>query len=162
MSYDKKEKLHIVAITAVIHNSQNKFLILKRPDREIVAPGKYSLPGGKVEGNDSIDQTLFKEVLEETGLQIRPEKLLLKEISFVRPDQQTVKVFSYLCQPVDEKQLNLSEDFADMRWVSPEEVNALPRIGIDEELRLAEKILSSDLDWKRFATRSAKYNQENL
>src|SRR6185295_10046338 len=93
MSYDKKTKLHIVSVVAVIRNSSGKYLVLKRRDDEIAYPGRFTFPGGKVEGNDTIDETLEKEVVEEIGLHLKPGKIPLKDKTFLRPDGQTTKVF---------------------------------------------------------------------
>ncbi|MDD3284909.1 MAG: NUDIX domain-containing protein [Patescibacteria group bacterium] len=99
--YDKKNKLHIVSVVAVIRGN-NKYLVLKRPEREVAYPNMYTFPGGKVENNDTI---------EETGLKLKSGKILLKGKSFTRTDGQTVKVFSYLCSMENIDNLKLTEDF---------------------------------------------------
>ncbi len=140
MAYDKQNKLHIVAVTAVIRNEDGKFLVLKRSEREVAHPGKYTFPGGKVEGNESIEEALAEEVHEETGLTMKPGKILLKDASFVRPDDQTVKVLSYFVEVEDAAPVVISDDFTDFRWVDLAELQALPHVGIEEELRQAEAI----------------------
>ena len=53
MVYTKQNKLHIVAVTAAILNSAGKLLICKRAAREVAYPGRWALPGGKIEDNDT-------------------------------------------------------------------------------------------------------------
>ena len=140
MAYEKKNKLHIVAVVAVIRNDEGKFLVLKRHEREVAYPGMYTFPGGKVEENDTVQETLEKEVREETGLVLKRGKVLLKDKSFVRPDGQTVKAFSYLCDVENTNGVKISDDFTDYRWVTLEELRILPHVGIEEELMKADEL----------------------
>ncbi len=68
MPYTKEDKLHIVTAVAVIRRDDGRILLLKRRDDETVYPGCYTFPGGKVEDNDTLCQTLYKEVREECGV----------------------------------------------------------------------------------------------
>lgn len=140
MGYGKAHKLHIVAVTAVIRNPEGKYLILKRADREVAFPGHYCFPGGKVEGDDTVEETLKKEIEEEAGLKMKPGKILLKDTSFIRPDGQTAKVFSYLCDVEDASRVSINDDFTEYRWVTPDEIAALPHVGIMAELKRAEEV----------------------
>jgi hypothetical protein len=36
MVYDKKEKLHIVSVVAVIKNSEGKYLVIKRHEKKLL------------------------------------------------------------------------------------------------------------------------------
>lgn len=156
MAYDKSYKLHIIAVVAVIRNSQGKYLVLKRRDDEIAYPGKYTFPGGKIEGNETVEETLIKEVKEEAGLTLKPGKFLLKDKTFLRPDGQTAKSFSYFCEAEEEAPIVISEDFTDYKWVSLEELKVLPHVGIEEELQKAEEILRAGISLKILNTKSVQ------
>jgi mutator protein MutT len=132
MAYQKKNKLHIVAVTAVIINKQGQVLIAKRSAREIAFPGRWALPGGKIEDNNSVMQTLKDECHEEVGLEIEDRKIYLEDSAFVRPDNQTVKVFSYLvfAKALDVK-LN-ENDFSEFRWVDVNEVGKYNCVGMNK------------------------------
>jgi len=156
MAYDKKNKLHIVSVVAVIRNNYGKYLVLKRHEREIAYPGMYTFPGGKVEGNDSVEETLIREAAEEANLLLKPGKILLKDKSFVRPDDQTVKVFSYLCEAQNPEDVKISEDFTDFKWVDIKELKDLPNVGIEEELRMAEALVNSKMDLSVLGTKSIR------
>lgn len=58
-------------IRAVIFNGQQQILLLKEK-----ADGKWSLPGGWADIGLSPTEVAVKEVLEETGLSVKPKKLL--------------------------------------------------------------------------------------
>ena len=156
MGYEKNNKLHIVSVVAVIRNPQGKYLVLKRSPHEVAYPGKYTFPGGKTEGNDSIEETLFREAAEEAGLELLPGKVLLKDKSFTRPDGQTVKVFSYLCEAKDCSKVMLSKDFTDFKWVTVEELRKLPHVGIEEELLQADKLISMGVSLEKLKTKSVR------
>ena len=152
----KANKLHIVAVVAVVRNSEGKYLVLKRSEREIAYPGMYTFPGGKVEDNDTVEETLVKEVEEEAGMKLKQGKILLKDKSFIRPDGQTVKVFSYLCEVEDASKVTISDDFTDYRWITVRDLKTLPHVGIEEELLQAEKIYRSGIDRALLVTKSVK------
>ena len=157
MSYDKKNKLHIVAVVAVIRNADGKYLVLKRSPREIAYPNKWTLPGGKVEGNATVEETLSNELLEEANLKIKPGKILLKDKSFIRPDGQTAKVWSYLCEVDDDMVVKINtDDFTDYRWVNLEELKSLEHVGIEEELKKAEEIVNMGVPLDKLRTISIR------
>lgn len=149
-------KLHSVAVVAVIKNSEDRYLVLKRHEGELVYPGMYTFPGGKIEGNETTEEALVREVLEEAGLIMKPGKILLKDKSVIRPDGQTAKYFSYMCEVEDDSVVALSKDFTDYKWVTVEELAALPHVGLEEELRKAEQIISSGIDLTILKTLSVK------
>ncbi len=156
MAYEKTNKIHIVAVVAVIRNSEGKYLVLKRRDDEIAYPGMYTFPGGKVENNDTTEETLEKEALEEANLKLKPGKILLKDKSYLRPDGQTAKFFSYLCEVENPDEIKISEDFTDYKWVSIQDLANLKHVGIEEELVKAEALYQSGIDLSLFQTRSVK------
>ncbi len=63
-----------IGVAAVIKNSQGKLLIVRRghePEK-----GRWALPGGHLEWGETLSQALRREVQEEVGLIICPERLL--------------------------------------------------------------------------------------
>lgn len=156
MSYNKNNKLHIVAVVAVIRNNLGKYLVLKRSEKEIAYPGLYTFPGGKVEDNDTIEETLINEVKEEANLDLKPGKILLKDKSFIRPDDQTVKVFSYLCEVENSDNVKISDDFTDYKWVSFEDLKHISHVGIEDELLQADKLYEKGFSFDFLATKSVR------
>jgi 8-oxo-dGTP diphosphatase len=160
MAYEKTNKLHIVAVVAVIRNNDGKYLVLKRRDDEVAYPGMYTFPGGKIEENDSIEETLVKEAEEEASLKLKSGKMLLKDKSFIRPDGQTVKSFSYLCTAEEPLNVKISSDFTDYKWISHKDLKAIPHVGIDEELRLADELYANGNPLEKFGTKSEKIEKQ--
>ncbi|MCP6756629.1 NUDIX domain-containing protein, partial [Klebsiella pneumoniae] len=82
-------------------------------ESEIVHPGKWAIPGGKLEWedmdinnpsgkNDSViyfqdmlEKLLHREVAEEAGIEIHDDLRYLKSIAFVRPDGVPVMFVSF-------------------------------------------------------------------
>src|SRR3989339_1045418 len=157
MSYDKKNKLHIVSVVAVIRNGDGKYLVLKRSPREIAYPSMWTLPGGKVEADETLEEALAKELKEEVGLILKQSKYYLKDKAFVRPDGQTVKVISFLCDVEDFNQIKFDEnDFTEYKWVDVSELRQLKHVGIEEELLKADELMDMGPELNKLATKSEK------
>lgn len=162
MAYEKTNKLHIVTAVAVIRRADGRILLLKRRDDETVYPGHYTFPGGKAEDNDTLWQTLVKEVREECGLTLKPGIILIKEKAIGRPDGQTSKSLSFLCAVEDDLAVIIDEkDFIDYLWVNLEELKKLTHVGIEAEFIKTEELyraipdpmlLSADTDQVDFRT----------
>ncbi|KKS42110.1 hypothetical protein A3H03_00600 [Candidatus Kuenenbacteria bacterium RIFCSPLOWO2_12_FULL_42_13] len=143
MTYQKKNKLHIVAVTALIINKEGKLLVVKRSMREIAFPGRWALPGGKLEDNETVMEGLKKECKEEVGIEIENKKIYVDDNAFVRPDNQTVKVFCYLVFAKGlEVKLN-KDDFDEYQWAGIEEIGEYEVLGMDrEKLNKVQKVLN--------------------
>lgn len=59
-----------LSVRVLLANEEGKILILKRSTDSKTNPGKWELPGGKVDQGESFDQALIREVHEETQLKI--------------------------------------------------------------------------------------------
>jgi 8-oxo-dGTP diphosphatase len=60
--------------TAIIPYPDNKILLIKRNTHPFV--GFWALPGGRMDPGESIDQTVIREVKEETGLDVKILKVI--------------------------------------------------------------------------------------
>jgi ADP-ribose pyrophosphatase YjhB (NUDIX family) len=65
------DESHLNFGVAIILNKQGKILLQKRVDKN-----KWGLPGGVVELGESHSEAAIREAFEETGLEVRPKKLL--------------------------------------------------------------------------------------
>ncbi|MEM2999647.1 MAG: NUDIX hydrolase [Candidatus Bathyarchaeia archaeon] len=54
--------------TAIIPFASNKILLIKR--RTVPFRGFWALPGGRVDPGETVEQTIVREVKEETGLDV--------------------------------------------------------------------------------------------
>ncbi len=151
----KKEKLfYFVANVVVYRDSDGRCLILKRSEREKVHPGKYAVPGGKLEWKDldlnhptringdvldyenAVEELLRREVFEEAGIEIDSGLKYINSVAFIRPDETPVILVKFAAK-YKSGEVKLEEgSFTDYTWVNAEEVKEYPLIkGIDEEIR---------------------------
>jgi 8-oxo-dGTP pyrophosphatase MutT (NUDIX family) len=116
--YDiNKNSVFLISAKAFIINRNNQLLVLK------MASGKWGLPGGLVEFNESIQEGLTREVKEETGLRIKIGRLLMAgeayNKNFILRDKRVVHVhfvgLMYLCEPLTQN-ISLSDEHDDYFW----------------------------------------------
>ena len=150
----KEEKLfYFVANVVVFRESDGKCLILKRSNREKVHPGKYAVPGGKLEWKDlnllnptrlngdvldfenSVEDLLKREVLEEAGIEIEDNLAYINSVTFVRPDETPVVLVKFAAK-YKNGEVKLEESgFSEHAWVDADEVKNYDCIlGVHEEV----------------------------
>jgi len=122
-------EIKIMASAAVV-NRNNEILILRRSVKEKFLAGYWTIVGGKYEDSDkSIEGAVFREVLEETGLDVN----IIKPINvqeFTRDDKPGVRAveITYLCS-TDDDQVKLSpEEHDTFRWINNSQVAELDLI----------------------------------
>ncbi len=156
------ENKHIVAITGIIIKD-GKYLITRRNLQKKAFPGKWTVPGGRLEAGDYInskkdtsehwynilEKVLRREIREEAGLEIKNIKYLTS-MTFMRGDEPTLIISLYADYEGGEVQLN--EESVDYKWVLLEEAKEYDLIeGIYEELEMLDRILKGEgvVEWKK-------------
>lgn len=162
MNYDKN-KLHYIVVTGILVDENGKFLITKRADWEKAFPGKWTVPGGKLEVLDYVlknkdtsshwynvlETVLKREVLEEVGIEIQ-DIGYVTSLVYIRPDEIPCLIVSLWAKPKT-KNINLCNALTDFAWVDLEEAKNYELIeGIYEELEILDKQLKSGKseEWK--------------
>lgn len=135
-------RFNIVLVTGVVEKEE-RYLIAQRSYDEIQAPGKWALPGGKVEVNDVdfdvIEKTLLKEIEEEVGIIIHSNPIYVKSSSFVRVDKSPVVNILFLCKWRSGEAKPL-EDTIDIAWIKLSDAKNYDFCtGIYRALKLASK-----------------------
>ena len=128
----KEGKLRL-GTSAIIFNSEGKFLLTKREDN-----GQWCLPGGAVESGESLAEACAREVLEETGLSVRVKRLVGV---YSHPDQLVVYKDGYKAYIVAihfEAEVvggepSLSNETTDFGYFSLEDSNGLEMLGRHRE-----------------------------
>ncbi|WP_167628623.1 NUDIX hydrolase [Listeria valentina] len=65
------EKIILNFVGGYIKNNEGEILLQKRKDKNV-----WGFPGGAIELGESIEEALVREILEETGLQIKMKSLI--------------------------------------------------------------------------------------
>lgn len=100
---------------AIISNDNGHILVGRRgPGTPL--EGLREFPGGKLHPDESPEQCVVREVLEETGLTVRIERLL-ETVRFQYPHDEVVIDF-FLCTPVSP-----AIPAAPFSWVSVDELD---------------------------------------
>ena len=159
----KEDKLfYFVANVVVYRENDRRCLILKRSEREKVHPGKYSVPGGKLEWKDldiarptrvngdvldfeaAMEKLLVRETKEEAGIDISEDNFVyINSVAFIRPDGIPVILVKFAAK-YKSGNVKLEEGaFVDHAWVNAEEVGNYDCIqGIQEEVKTAIRFFS--------------------
>jgi 8-oxo-dGTP pyrophosphatase MutT (NUDIX family) len=117
----------VPAASAVVEDDQGRVLLHLRSDS-----GNWSIPGGAMEPGESLAQTVVREVLEETGVQVRPVRVVgvYSDPGHVvaYDDGEVRQEFSvcFACEPIGGKPSADSEESDDVRWVPRDELLGLP------------------------------------
>lgn len=156
----KTDKLfYFVANVVVYRESDKRCLILKRSETEKVHPGKYAVPGGKLEWKDlditkptrmngdvidfenSVESLLKREVMEEAGIVIDDKLSYINSVAFVRPDETPVVLVKFSAKYISGEVIPEKGAFTDFAWVNADEVKNYDCIqGIQEEVAETIKI----------------------
>lgn len=110
-------------VGAIMTDADGRLLLIRRGH----APGAglWSLPGGRVEAGETDGEALAREMREETGLLVRPGRLIG---SVERPAAEpgTVYVIRDYAAEVIGGALMAGDDADDARWVTRPELDRLP------------------------------------
>ncbi len=120
-------ELFHLGIKALISNPSGKILLLQVKLKEISEYDGityWDLPGGRVEKNESVIETLDRELHEETGLELRQ-----KPVTFIGSALTKIRIhsvhgevglilFVYKCQWDNTPEIYLSEEHIAYQWVS--------------------------------------------
>jgi len=112
----------IIGVGAVII-CKGKILLEKRKSEP--GRGKWSIPGGLVELGESAEQTVMREVKEETNLEVEQPKLI-DVVNNITPDENGRVKYHFVIVDYFVKleggTLKAADDAAELRWVRFSEV----------------------------------------
>jgi 8-oxo-dGTP pyrophosphatase MutT (NUDIX family) len=162
----KTNKLfYIVANVIIYRKKDRRCLILKRHERENAHPGKYCVPGGKLEWNhlpienptrlngnvldyeNAVEELLKREAIEEAGIEIDLSKGLkyVNSVAYIRPDGIPSILVKFAAH-FKSGEIKLEEkSFTDHAWVNAQEILNYDFIeGMDKEISLAIELFKNN------------------
>jgi 8-oxo-dGTP diphosphatase len=116
---------------AIVRGDQ--YLMIVRGEAERYEPGALSMPGGKVEDapalNNVLEETLRREIREETSLEVHDEMAYVESKSFTVEDGrvQVVDVV-FLCRyKSGEPNIIDKDEVASIEWLTAKEILTHPK-----------------------------------
>jgi 8-oxo-dGTP pyrophosphatase MutT (NUDIX family) len=163
--YDKN-KAHYIVVTGILvkkEDDKTKYLIVKRADWEKAFPGRWTVPGGKLEVLDYalrqkdtqhhwynvFENLLKREVKEETNLDVSKIGYITSMV-YLREDNIPCIIVSLWAEA--EGEVRLCDALTEFAYVSLEEAKNYDLIeGIYEELEILDKFLKTGEieSWKK-------------
>jgi len=153
-----KNLMHYVVVTGILISKEGKFLITKRAEWEKAFPGRWTVPGGKLEVLDYalrekdtphhwynlFENLLKREVNEEVGLEIENIDYVTSMV-YIRPDKIPCIIVSLYADCFKSENIKLCRALTDYAWVSLEEAKNYDLIeGIYDELIILDKKLKGE------------------
>jgi len=113
-----------IVAKALVRSSEGLCLVLHRGNTHPRFPRHIDFPGGEVEPKETPEAAVMREIQEETGLSVNPNKL--KKLFAKQYRQTTHMLFEAKLTEPDAK-VALSWEHKSYRWITPEELKSLPK-----------------------------------
>ncbi len=105
-------------VSAAVIAKEGMILIAKRSRESRHEPGKWELPGGKVERHETPEQSLKRELYEEFGIEVEVGRFICSS-TYTYPHGRIELVAYRVSHLSGEFVLN---DHEEIRWVAPAEM----------------------------------------
>jgi 8-oxo-dGTP diphosphatase len=134
--------LLVVGAAAVVVNDAGEILLQRRSDN-----GRWGLPGGSIDPGEEPADTVVREVWEETGIEVVPERVVSVTggpdhlASYPNGDQIAIVSITFLCRPVGGVPHINDDESLEVRYFAPD---ALPDLEPRHLLRI-QATLRNDL-----------------
>lgn len=108
----------VIVLGIVFDPKNKKILIGKRHDDPDVPKLSWAFPGGRPEYTEEVDDSVVREIKEETGLDVENLGAVFAK---TYPEKRQFLAIYYLCEKLGgiEKP---GDNFTELKWVSPEEL----------------------------------------
>ena len=115
---------HVEVVCAIIENDKDEVFICKRgAGRQL--EGKWEFPGGKVEANESHEQTIIREIKEELNSIVDPYEYIGKVNYEYKNIEKpfSITLYGYRCVLLNGK-LELSDHTAS-KWINKKDLSTV-------------------------------------
>ena len=124
-------KFEVIVIGIVFDSGKKKFLIGRKEDGPDAKLLGWCFPGGRIMPGDDIDKVLKKKIKLKTGYSIKNIGTFFSQTHEEKPEIVSI---SFLTKVFEGKELP-GDDFAELKWVSANELEDHFKIPIHKKLK---------------------------
>jgi 8-oxo-dGTP diphosphatase len=141
-----KEDIFHIGVKALIRNDEGKILLLQVNKQQLVGEDRsyWDIPGGRIQRGDTVEETLRRELREETGIttvkRAMPLAMVLSNIRIPQRDGGDVGLVLsvYVCDVGVVGDVTLSKEHIAYKWATPSET--AEALGVKYPAEFTEKI----------------------
>jgi len=128
----QKGTFRVNVIGVVFDTKTRKILIGKKENDPHVPELSWCFPGGGPKHDEELEEAVVREVKEETGLTVVSLGSIFARIL---PEQKNILLIYYLCEAVGGKEKKSSDEFSELKWVNPDELEKHFTTSFDKKLK---------------------------
>jgi ADP-ribose pyrophosphatase YjhB (NUDIX family) len=136
---------HVTVDVLVIKDGQ---ILLGKRSKKILEAGKWGLLGGFVDRDETLQEAVKREVMEESGYQVQNIKLLTIRDNPERPHDDRQNIYFVFLSEATDKITNHDWEIEDLQWFAFDEIPEKEKIAFDhsENIDLYLRVLDEKLD----------------
>jgi len=135
------EDIFHLGIKALIKNNEGKILLLRVNLEKLTMKDKgayWDIPGGRIHKGSTIEETLKREVEEETGISsiksFSKLDMVLSNIRIPQGDTTLGLILGiYVCETDDTTNITISDEHTEAKWFEPKDAAKLLAIKYPSE-----------------------------
>ncbi|WP_404468842.1 NUDIX domain-containing protein [Sutcliffiella horikoshii] len=118
----KRENVWL-AVAGIVVAEDGKWLVVKKSYGGL--KGKWSFPAGFVEANETVDEAVAREILEETGIRVKVDGLVGVRSGVIK-ERISDNMLLFLCTPLNKDVVYQESELSDAAFKSLEELESDP------------------------------------
>lgn len=126
-----------LVVLGLIKNNDGEFLLSQRFDPDFKdAHLKWDFPGGTNEFGESLEETLKREIIEETGLMVEVLDMMPHSVSKLwesTTGEVHVILVCYNCALVSGELSTADKKINDLKWVKPDLINSFELLSTTQQ-----------------------------
>ncbi|WP_088288940.1 NUDIX domain-containing protein [Kineosporia sp. A_224] len=131
--------LFMPAVCGVVVDADGRVLLGRRSDT-----GGWTLVGGIMEPGEDVADAVVREVREETGIVVRPDRIVsvftIPPMLYPNGDEVSYVITTFRCTPLSGEAHVADDESLEVGWFGPDELPPLP----DRDLTLLVDALRDD------------------
>ncbi|MEX0932681.1 MAG: NUDIX domain-containing protein [Candidatus Pacearchaeota archaeon] len=132
MEQKTKAPFDVILLGVVFDPEKRKILIVKRGEKDSDIPGlTWQFPEGRLRHGDDVDKVLKNKVKQKTGFEVKNLGSIFYKTYPEKPDLLGAY---FLCEVVGGEE-KVADDFIELKWVSPDEIEGYFQTSFDSRLK---------------------------